>query len=196
VACLAALDAPAIRRLAEQHLAWLGALDGGRADRVTDKQPGNYLFLGLLAAAFPEATFIHCRRDLRDVAVSCWTTPFRWLDWTHEPGRIEARFREYLQLMGHWRRVLPVPLHAADYEEMVADLEGTARRLVAACGLEWHPACLEFHRARRPVRTASAGQVRTPLYATSVGRWRHYQDELAELIAACESLREEERAGG
>ena len=94
--------------------------------------------------------------------------------------------------MNHWREVLPVRLHAVVYEEMVEDLEGSARQLVAACGLEWHPACLEFHRTRRPVRTASAGQVRTPLYSTSVGRWRHYEREMAELFAVCESL----RAGG
>jgi tetratricopeptide (TPR) repeat protein len=185
---LADLDAAAVRRLAERHLARMDALDGGRSDRVTDKQPGNYVYLGLLAVLFPDAHFVHCRRDLRDVAVSCWMTHFRWLEWTHEQAWIAARFREYVRLMGHWRRALPVPLHEVVYEEIVADLEGTARKLVAACGLEWHPACLEFHRTRRPVRTASASQVRTPLYSTSVGRWRRYQEELAELFAACEEL--------
>lgn len=189
--CLALLDAPAIRLLAGRHLARLGALDEGRADRVTDKQPVNYVYLGLLAVLFPDATFIHCRRDLRDVAVSCWMTHFRWLHWTHDQKHVADRFREYVRLMGHWRRVLPVPLHDVDYEDMVADLEGTVRKLVSVCGLEWHPACLEFHRTRRPVRTASARQVRTPLYSTSVGRWRHYEQELGELFAACEALRTE-----
>lgn len=188
LALLPELDAHAVRRLAERHLARLGALDAGRAERVTDKHPGNYLLLGLLAALFPGATFVHCRRDLRDVAVSCWMTRFRWLEWTHDPGHIAARFREYVRLMDHWRRVLPVTVHEVSYEEMVGDLEGGARKLVAACGLEWHPACLEFHRSRRPVRTASAAQVRTPVYTSSVGRWRHYEPELGELFAACEQI--------
>jgi len=70
-----------------------------------------------------------------------------------------------------------------DYEETVADLEGVARRLIAWCGLEWEPACLEFHRTKRPVRTASVVQVRQPLYGTSVGRWRHYEQALGPLFA-------------
>jgi hypothetical protein len=92
--------------------------------------------------------------------------------------------REYRRLMDHWRAVLPVPVHAVEYEETVADLEGVARRLVAACGLEWDPACLEFHRTRRTVRTASPAQVRRPIYTTSVARWKHYEDSLAGLFTA------------
>ena len=88
--------------------------------------------------------------------------------------------------MEHWRKVLPVPLLEVDYEETVADLEGVARRLVAGCGLEWEPSCLEFHQARRSVRTASAVQVRQPLYRTSVGRWKHYVPALDSLFAAIE----------
>ena len=71
--------------------------------------------------------------------------------------------------MDHWRAALPVPVHEVDYEETVADLEGVARRLIDACGLEWEPACLEFHRTERPVRTASVTQVRQPIY-TAIGR--------------------------
>jgi hypothetical protein len=84
-------------------------------------------------------------------------------------------------MMEHWRQVLPVPLLEVDYEETVADLEGVARKLVAWCGLAWEPDCLDFHRAKRPVRTASAIQVRQPVFATSVGRWKHYEPYLAEL---------------
>ena len=149
------LDAGSLPRLAERHLEQLALHDGGRADRVVDKMPDNYLYLGLLAALFPRATFIHCRRDLRDVAVSCWMTDFRTIRWANDPGHIAGRFREYRRLMDHWRAVLPVPVHEVDYEETVADLEGVARRLLEACGLEWDPACLEFHRTERTVRTAS-----------------------------------------
>jgi tetratricopeptide (TPR) repeat protein len=182
--CVPHLDAAAVRRLAGQHLDRLRALDAGRAERVVDKMPDNYLYLGLLALLFPKATFIHCRRDLRDVAVSCWMTDFRSIRWANDPGHIAHRSRQYCRLMDHWRTVLPVPVHEVNYEETVTDLEGVARRLVAACGQEWDPACLEFHRTQRPVRTASVSQVRQPVYTRSVARWKHYEHDLADLFAA------------
>ncbi len=181
--CVPCLDGPSIRRLAEQHFDWLSALDDGRAERVLDKMPDNYMHLGLLATLFPRATFIHCRRDLRDVALSCWATDFGMIGWANDHEHIAMRFRQYRRLMDHWRAVLPAPIHGADYEETVADLEGVARRLVAACGLEWEPACLEFHRTRRPIRTASVVQVRQPIYNRSVGRWKNYEHTLADLFA-------------
>jgi hypothetical protein len=145
--------------------------------------PGNYLYLGLLAALFPRAKFIHCRRDLRDVAVSCWMTQFRQIRWASDREHIAARFQDYLRLMEHWRRVLPVPVLEVVYEETVADLEGAARRLVAWCGLDWEPACLSFHEAKRPVRTASVAQVRQPIYRRSLARWKNYEGALASLFA-------------
>jgi tetratricopeptide (TPR) repeat protein len=182
--CLPHLDGPAAIRLARRHLDALEALDPGRSPRVIDKMPDNYMYVGLLAVLFPDATFIHCRRDLRDVAVSCWLTDFRSIRWSNHPEHIGSRFEQYLRLMTHWRLVLPVKLHDVDYEDTVADLEGVARRLVAACGLPWHPACLEFHATRRPVRTASITQVRQPIYRRSVARWRNYERDLAGLFAA------------
>ena len=89
--CVPHLDAGALRRLAERHLEQLALHDGGRAERIVDKMPDNYLYLGLLAAMFPGATFIHCRRDLRDVAVSCWMTDFRSIRWANDPGHIASR---------------------------------------------------------------------------------------------------------
>ena len=159
-------------------------MGGMTALRVIDKMPDNYLYMGFLAALFPRARFIHCQRDLRDVAVSCWMSNFRAIRWASTPGDIATRFRDYLRLMDRWREVLPVPVLEISYEETVAGLEGVARKLVAWCGLEWEPGCLEFHRGKRAVRTASAVQVRQPLYATSVGRWKHYEQSLATLLSA------------
>jgi tetratricopeptide (TPR) repeat protein len=178
------LDAEGLGRLVEQHLDWLRALDDERALRIVDKMPDNYLYLGVLAAMFPRAVFIHCRRDLRDVAVSCWMTDFRSIRWANDPEHIANRFQQYRRIMDHWRTVLPVPVHEVTYEETVADLEGVVRRLVAACGLEWQPACLEFHRTQRPIRTASVTQVRQPVYTKSVARWKHYERDLRALFAA------------
>jgi tetratricopeptide (TPR) repeat protein len=181
--CIAHLDGPALRSLAEQHLERLAELAGDDAEHVADKMPDNYMYVGFLAAMFPNATFIHCRRDLRDIAVSCWMTDFRSIRWANDPEHIATRFAQYRRLIAHWESVLPVPMHAVDYEETVADLESVARRLIAACHLEWEPACLEFHRNERPVRTASVTQVRQPVYKQSVARWKHYQAPLAELFA-------------
>ena len=109
---------------------------------------------------------------------------FRKIRWTNDPEHIASRFEQYRRVMDHWRRVLPVAIHEIDYEEAVADLEPVARSLVAACGLDWEPACLEFHRTQRPIRTASRTQVRQPIYTQSVARWKNYEHELAELFAA------------
>jgi tetratricopeptide (TPR) repeat protein len=180
---LTRLDLSTARRIGEQHLEQLRQLNAERP-RVADKMPDNYLYLGLLATLFPKAKFIHCRRDLRDVAVSCWMTNFRSIRWANDPGHIAARFEEYRRLMDHWRRVLPVSVLEVDYEETVADLEGVARRLVDWCGLEWEPGCLAFHQGKRPVRTASVSQVRQPLYTRSVARWKHYEKALRSLFDA------------
>ena len=92
------------------------------ARRVADKLPDNYQFLGFLAALFPNAKFIHCRRDLRDVAVSCWMTQFRQIRWASDPDHIAARFREYQRLTEHWRAVLPVEVLEVDYAEAAEHL--------------------------------------------------------------------------
>jgi hypothetical protein len=109
-------------------------------------------------------------------------THFRQVRWTCDPAHIASRIAEADRLMDHWRRVLPVPIFEVDYEAVVDDLEGTSRRLLARCGLEWDPACLEFHKTRRPVRTASAAQVRQPIYRGSIGRWKNYERSLAPLF--------------
>jgi tetratricopeptide (TPR) repeat protein len=183
---LGRLDAAAVHQVAQRHLDRLGAISD-RAARITDKMPDNYLYLALLAALFPKARFIHCRRDPRDVAVSCWMTHFRSIRWANDPEHIVARIREYRRLMEHWRAVLPVPVLEIDYEATVADLEGVARRLVDWCGLEWEPGCLAFHTNKRPVRTASVGQVRQPIYTRSVARWKHYEAALGPLFTALDS---------
>ncbi len=180
------LSQPAVQQLAEWHLGQLRELDTN-ALRIVDKMPDNYLYLGWLATLFPRAKFIHCRRDLRDVAVSCWMTNFRHIRWAADPEHLAARFHDYQRLMDHWQAVLPVKLFAVDYEETVTDLEGVARRLVAWCGLEWQPACLAFHETSRPIRTASVTQVRQPVYTRSVARWKHYEPALGQLFQQLET---------
>jgi hypothetical protein len=182
--CVEQLDRGSIDALGNLHLDRLAELDGGRFTRIVDKMPDNFMYLGLLAIVFPNATFIHCRRDLRDIAVSCWMTDFSMIRWANDFGHIAARFHDYKRAMEHWSHCLPVPVHHVDYEETVSDLEGVAKRLIAACGCDWEPSCLDFHRTERPVRTASVTQVRQPVYNRSVARWKNYEKPLADLFAA------------
>ena len=191
VECLGRLDREHARALGGHHLDQLAALDQG-ALRVVDKMPENYLFLGFLATLFPHARFIHCRRDLRDVAVSCWMTHLREIRWANDPGDIATRFQAYHRLMDHWRRVLPLRWLDVQYEETVFELETVARRLVAWCGLDWEAECLRFHEGRSTVRSVSAAQVRRPIYHHSVGRWKNYERPLAPLLAAIEPVRLEQ----
>jgi hypothetical protein len=180
---LRTLDKATSRQLAQQHLDGLRLLND-KAVRVVDKMPDNYLYLPLLAVLFPKARFIHTRRDVRDVAVSCWMTNFKSIRWACAPEHIASRFQQYERTMSHWRTVLPVEVIDVDYEDTVRDLESVARRLVSWCGLEWEAACLAFHETNRPVRTASVTQVREPIYTRSVERWRNYESDLGTLFSA------------
>ncbi len=171
-----------LKAMARRHLDELSILNGS-ADRIVDKMPENYLYLGLIAAMFPNARLIHCRRDVRDVALSCWLTDFGQVRWACDLDHVASRIIEYRRVMDHWRRALPSPILEIDYEAIVADLETSARALIDWCGLEWAPACLDFHNTRRAVRTVSVAQVRAPIYNSSVGRWRNYEASLASLFS-------------
>lgn len=184
--CPTHYHAEAISQVAARHLARLRQ-HAPTALRIVDKMPENTLYLGLLVTLFPQARIIHCRRDLRDVALSCWKTHFREIAWASDLGHLAARIADHQRLMSHWDAVLPGNTRVVDYEETVADLESVARRMVAWCGLEWDPACLTFHETRRPVRTASVTQVRQPVHRRSVQLWRHYAAELKPVL---ESLRD------
>jgi tetratricopeptide (TPR) repeat protein len=183
---LQSLDRESVQHLARRYVNELAAFDDS-ADRIVDKMPDNTVYLGLIATLFPRAKLIHCHRDVRDVALSCWMTNFMEVRWACDPDQIARRIEEHNRLMEHWRRVLPVPVLEVDYEALVTEFGTNARAIVAWCGLEWDPACLEFHKTRRPVRTSSVEQVRQPVYSSSIGRWKNYQRSLAPLFANLKS---------
>jgi hypothetical protein len=138
----------------------------------------------LIHLALPNAVIIHAMRDPIDTCVSCFATLFsNGQGHTYDLAELGRYYRHYRALMAHWRSVLP-PGRIIDvrYEDLVGDVEGVTRRLLAHCGLAWHPRCLDFHRTHRVVRTASATQVRRPIYQSSVGRWRQYQKFLTPLL--------------
>jgi tetratricopeptide (TPR) repeat protein len=175
-------DPPAARREASSHMDHLRTL-GGAAERVTDKMPDNVFSLGAIAALFPHARIVLCRRDLRDTCLSCYFQRFTsGLDWTSDLADLALRARQVERVIDHWRKVLPIPILELRYESLVSDLEAEGRRLISFLGLEWDPACLSFHETERQVLTASVWQVRQPLYSSSIGRWRQYRRHLGPLL--------------
>ena len=167
--CVRALGGTDFAALGRRYLDHLRALAPGAA-RVTDKLPGNYLHLGFIATILPGATIVHCRRDPLDNAISLYFTDFMvGHEYSNDLRTIGRQIRGMRALMAHWEAVLGDRLLTLDYEALVADPEPLTRRMVAHVGLEWDDACLRPHEVARTVRTASAWQVRQPVYRRSAG---------------------------
>jgi hypothetical protein len=177
------LSAEQLRQFGARYADHLRSL-APAAERVTDKMPSNYLYAGLIHMALPNARIIHARRDPLDTCVSCFTHHFGVKSFSSDLGTLGRYYRSYDALMAHWRAVLPPGVMLeVQYEELVADFENSARRIVEFCGLDWDPRCLAFYETKRPVRTASVLQVREPIFTRSIGRWRDYEPWLGPLVA-------------
>jgi len=158
--------------------------DGQR--RTTEKFLTNYEYIGLIHLCLPNAVIINCRRDLRDCAWSAFATPFVMeQEFSYDLEELGEYCRIYSELMAHWRAVLPRGrIMDVPYERLVADQDGWTRRILTHCGLSWAPACLDFHRSRRLVRSASMAQVRQPIYDTSIGRSKPFEPYMRPFLAA------------
>jgi Tfp pilus assembly protein PilF len=162
----------------------------GRRPRFTDKMPLNYLYCGLIRRALPNARIIHVTRHPMASCYAMFKTLFRdGYPFSYDLGDIAQYYVGYRRLMAHWQHTMPGVIYEVSYERVVADQLGESRALLAACGLEWEAACLEFHRNPTATTTASASQVRRPIYDTSLHQWRHYEKQL-------EGLRTQLQAGG
>ncbi|MBM4218818.1 MAG: hypothetical protein FJ171_04100 [Gammaproteobacteria bacterium] len=153
------------------------------AARVTDKRPDNFLYLGLIKAMFPQAQVVVVCRDWRDVALSVYTTRLGPVanyatDLTHTRHYI----RQHDRLLAHWQSQFGADMFFVSYQRLVAEPRPEIERLLQFLGEPWDDRCLEFHQLRNTVRTASVWQVRRPLYVSSVGRWRRYQERFAGLL--------------
>lgn len=157
---------------------------GQGAPRVTDKMPANYLLLGLIPLTLPNAKIIHVKRNPMDTCLSCFTRLFnRHQSPTYDLVELGQHYLNYHHLMNHWKSVLPKnSFIEIEYESLISDTEAQSKRLIEELNLEWSPACLDFHKNERRVRTASVTQVRQPIYKSSVERWRHYEKHLQPLI--------------
>ena len=157
-----------------------------QASRILDKMPSNFLLIGLIHLALPNAKIIHCRRDPLDTSVSIFTHFFaKGISYSYDLAELGRYYRGYQRLMDHWRSVLPSgALLDVDYESLVKDPETTSRRIVDYCSLEWDQRCLEFYNSARQVRTASAAEVRRPIYNTAIGSAHKYDAFLEPLREA------------
>jgi tetratricopeptide (TPR) repeat protein len=179
-----AWDADICRAQADRHAAELTRLAAG-AVRVIDKTPANLVRLGLIGALYPKARVIWCRRDPRDIVVSNHLTYFTRGNLASTDLADCAFQTSGMDRLGAiWRRELTLPILEVVYEELVADPDVQARRLIDFLGLEWEPACLDFQNTRRAVTTPSSWQVRQPLYSSSIGRWRRYEKHLFSMLTA------------
>lgn len=182
-------------RLGEEYQAFLHG-EGLRRPRVTDKMPGNQLYVGLLALALPEAKFLIMRRHPLDGLVSNYLQNFG----QNQPvstdlGDLAESWRQFDLNAKHWGSLLPDRVREVSYEALVADPEGQARQVLDFVGLGWHADVLDHTASSRQVNTASVAQVREPVYGTSVARWRRYGEHLKPLAEALgEALTPEERA--
>jgi tetratricopeptide (TPR) repeat protein len=181
-----------LRKVSPAHFAALGqryldetaALRSGRPHFI-DKMPNNFSHIGLIHAMLPQATIIDARRHPMDACFSTFKQYFaEGQSFSYSLEDLGRYYRCYLRLMEHWDRVLPGKVLKVQYEDLVADPEAQIRRLLAHCRLAFEPACVAFHETKRPVRTASAEQVRQPLYASGVGYWRHFATQLEPLRQA------------
>ncbi|MFI4906247.1 MAG: sulfotransferase family protein, partial [Steroidobacterales bacterium] len=183
-AVLAQMRAEDYRHLGEKYLSDTRVYRSGKA-RFIDKMPNNFRHVGLIHLILPNAKIIDGRRE----PMACCFGNFKQLfahgqEFTYSIDDIARYYRTYLELMRHWDAVLPGRVLRVQHEDVVNDLEGNVRRLLDYCELEFEPACVEFHKTERSVRTASSEQVRQPIYREGLDQWRHYEPWLGRLREA------------
>ncbi len=164
----------------------LAATDKLAAQHVVDKLPHNFENIGLIKFLFPNARIISVRRDPRDIAISNYFTDYQakhgGMGFAYDLTWIGEQLADHNMLMHHWQQLFPGEILEVNYEAVVEDLEGSARRMLDYIGVDWEPQVLAFNELDRPVKTASVWQVRQPVYTTSKAKWQRYKNQLAPLI--------------
>ena len=165
-----------------------------RGDRpfFTDKNPNNFVHVGLLHLVLPNAKIINARRHPLDSCFGSYKQLFaQGQPFTYDLVELGEYYLQYQRLMDHWHEVLPGKVLDVQYEKVVADLEGQVRRILDYCELGWEASCLRFHETGRSVQSASSEQVRQPIYSSAVNTWRYYEPHLGPLIEVLEPLLKE-----
>ncbi len=179
---MAALSAEDCAALGQEYLDRTRIQRKTAKPRFIDKMPNNFAFTGLIQLMLPNAVIIDARRGAMATCFSAWKQHFaRGQTFTYDLAELGAYYADYVRLMTHFDQVLPGRLLRIQHEELVTDTETQVRRMLAHCALEFEPACLEFHKNDRAVRTASAEQVRQPMTAAGLDQWRHFAPWLGDL---------------
>ena len=156
----------------------------GNAIRITDKMPNNFLRIGLIKTMFPNARIIHCQRNPLDTCLSIYTNYFiRGNQYTYDLTELGQYYLDYERLMSHWRNLFESQIFEIQYEELVMNQEKLSKQLIDYVGLDWDEGCINFHKNKRAVKTASNLQVREPMYSRSIDRWKSYKKQLEPLRA-------------
>ena len=180
--CFTKISQPVLDELAHAYLGHLESLNPD-SHYVTDKMPQNFIYLGLIALAFPHTRIIHCVRNPLDTCLSIYFQHFNeGHSYATNLNNIAEYYLSYQRLMLHWKATLNVPILDIQYEMLVTEQENTTRKMLDFLGLEWDPRCLDFHKSDRFVPTSSYDQVRQPLYTSSIGRWKNYAHHIEPLI--------------
>ena len=173
------LDAGQLDSLGKAYIYHTGAHRRESLPCFTDKMPANFSHVGLIHLMLPNARIIDARRHPMGTCVANYRQLYaQGKHQTYDLVEFAEYFLEYCKIMDHWQEVLPGRVLRVDYEDVVADLEGQVSRILDFCDLPWEDACLDFHDNTRPVNTASAEQVREPIYTEAVEFWKHYESQL------------------
>lgn len=179
-----------LKSRAQRYLEKLSSLDR-EAERITDKLPHNFLYLGVIQALFANARVIHIHRNPLDTCLSCYLQDFSsGHSYAYDLTQLGRYYRAYERIMDHWRRALRIPLMEIEYEDLIQNQERVSRALIKFCNLPWDDRCHRFHETRRTVTTPSYDQVRRPMYDSSIQRWHNYQPWLGPLLKALDEAGE------
>ena len=183
--CISGVSRPGYARLASEYLERISnVIEGGHYDRVIDKHPLNFQFVGLILQMFPNARIINTIRHPLDTCLSCFFQNFtKGQHYTFNVVKLAHFYNDYRRLMEHWEMVYPGKILTVAYENILSKQESETMRLLKFCGLEFEDACIDFHETDRVIKTASFLQVRKPIYYSSLHRWKNYTSQLSEVAS-------------
>jgi hypothetical protein len=179
--CMSLIDQKMAEEYSSLYLQELSHHSPG-AERITDKQPGNFVRIGLIKTLFPDARIIHCQRNPLDNCISLFFHCFKPLKASFELTELAQYYRDYQRLMSHWQTIFPGEILTVRYEELVVDQERVSRQLIDYLGLEWDEKCIDFHNNQRNVMSPSNIQVRQPMYKSSMNKWKNFEKHIQPLI--------------
>ena len=184
--CLDEVDMKSMNKLADRLHSDIRK-ENAESLKISDKLPHNFLHIGLIHKLFPNAKIINCVRDARDTCLSCYFQYFAgYHPYANNLRALGVHYLDYERLMNHWTNELKIPILTVNYQDVVLDTENEVKRIIKFLDLPWEDECLEFHKHKRTVATASYNQVNKKIYSGSMGRWKNYKENITELLDVLE----------